>query len=221
MGKVDRIYENSVFSSTSFTLKDLTILDSGATIHVFNDLSRFYNFRKAPRGDYLITGDSHVPILGYGDVALRLKNGRILRLKDVAYCTNFAANLVSFSRLMDKGIHWNTVGGFLFRESDSSKIATIKLIARQPVIEEAEDNHPMALAVKKQRKQRLTSRDPRPASIGDGLLWHARMGHPGPMSLHMLGKNSLGVRLRGLKTVQCPHCSLAKIKRQISQRPPD
>jgi transposase InsO family protein len=87
------------------------------------------------------------------------------------------------------------------------------------VIEEMES--PTVLAVKKQRKRRLTSRDPRPASIGDGLLWHARMGHPGPMSLHMLGKNSLGVRLRGPKTVQCPYCSLAKIKRQISRRPPD
>src|SRR5436190_19199956 len=115
MGKVDRIYENSVFSVT--ILKDLTILDSGAIIHVFNDLSRFSNFRKAPRGDYLIAGNSHVPILEYGDITLRPKNGnsRILRLKNVAYCTNFAANLISFSRLMDKGIHWNMVGGFLFQ----------------------------------------------------------------------------------------------------------
>ena len=47
------------------------------------------------------------------------------------------------------------------------------------------------------------------------------MGHPGLMSLHKLGENALGVRLRGPKTVQCPYCSLAKIKRQISRRPPD
>src|SRR5204862_5254317 len=116
MGRVDRIYEKSVFSSISYQLKDLTILDSGATIHVFNDLSRFSNFRKAPRGDYLITGDSHVPILGYGNITLRLKNSnsRILRLKNVAYCINVAVNLVSFSHLMNKDIHWNTVGGFLF-----------------------------------------------------------------------------------------------------------
>jgi len=73
-------------------------------------------------------------------------------------------------------------------------MATIKIIARHPVIEEM-DEPPTALAVKKQRKRRLTSRDSRPASIADGTLWHARMGHPGPMSLHMLGKNSLGVRL--------------------------
>jgi Pol polyprotein, beta-barrel domain len=71
---VDKIFKNSVFSSTSFPLRDLTILDSGTTIHVFNNLSRFSNFRKAPCGDYLIAGRSEVPILGYGDVTLQLKN---------------------------------------------------------------------------------------------------------------------------------------------------
>ena len=62
---------------------------------------------------------------------------------------------------------------------------------------------------------------PRPASKGDGALWHARMGHPGPMSLHMLGKHALGVALRGPSTTQCRVCSLAKIEKQISRRPSD
>ena len=149
----------------------MTILDSGATIHVFNDLSRFSNFRKAPRGEYLIAGDSHVPILGYGDIALRLKNGKTLRLKNTAYCKAFATNLVSFSRLKDKGIYWNTVGNFLFQESNSSVVATLKQTAHQQVIEEMENDSNTALAVeRRERKKRLTSRDSRPASIGDRWL---------------------------------------------------
>ena len=92
---------------------------------------------------------------------------------------------------MNKGIHWNIVNDFLFRENDSSKIAIVKLIAHQLVIEEMES--PTILAVK--RKQRLISRNPRPAFIGDELLWHARMSYPGPMSLHMLGANALNIRL--------------------------
>ena len=106
MRKVDKIYENSVFSVTIF--KDLTILDSGAIIHIFNNLlSQFLNFQKAPHGDYLITGDSHVSILEYGNITLQSKNGNgwILRLKNMAYCTNLTANLISFSCFMDKGIH--------------------------------------------------------------------------------------------------------------------
>ena len=120
-----RIFKNSIFSSF-FSLRDLTILDSSTTIHVFNNLSRFSNFQKAPRGDYLIIETSNIPILGYGDVALRLKNGKILRLKNVAYYFNFTINLVSISHLMDRGIHWNTINDILFRDSDSSKVVTLK-----------------------------------------------------------------------------------------------
>ena len=75
-----------------------------------------------------------------------------------------------------------------------------------------------ALAVKKQQKRRLISRDSKSASIADETLWHARMSHSESMSLHMLNKNSLEVRLWDSKTVQCSHCSLVKIKCQISQR---
>ena len=53
------------------------------------------------------------------------------------------------------------------------------------------------------------------------MLWHARMGHPSPLSLHKLGLNSLGVTILGPSTVQCPHCSQAKIRKQISRRPPN
>jgi len=38
------------------------------------------------------------------------------------------------------------------------------------------------------------------------------------MSLHHLGINALGVKLQGPKTTECQHCSLAKIKRQVSRR---
>jgi hypothetical protein len=33
--------------------------------------------------------------------------------------------------------------------------------------------------------------------------------------------NALGVKLDGPKTTECQHCSLAKIKRQISRCPPN
>ena len=69
-------------------------------------------------------------------------------------------------------------------------------------------------------KRRITSRDPRPAKKGDGELWHRRMGHAGPMAVHKLGGNCLGVKLIGPKIVQCQPCSQAKIKRQEARRIP-
>src|SRR6266487_639171 len=215
-GRVYTIFMESVFQSSTFPLRDLVILDSGATIHVFNNLSRFSNFRKAPRGDYLIAGSSEVPILGYGDVTLRTAKGA-LRLKNVAFCTDFATNLVSFSLLKEKNIYWDTINNTLFRKSDRSIVGTLKETARQQVLEEI--GLPSVLATS--RIRRKTSRAPRLPSTGDSALWHARMGHPGPMSLHKLGSTCLGVALRGPSTTECKVCSLAKIKRQISRWLPD
>jgi len=51
-------------------LKLLTILDLGTTLHIFNNLFYFYNFRKALRHKYIIASSSEVPILGYGNVTV-------------------------------------------------------------------------------------------------------------------------------------------------------
>ena len=76
---------------------------------MFNDLSHFTNFRKAPQGEYLLAGSSEVPLLGYGDVALQItkKNSmkKVLRLKNAVFCTDFAVNLVSFRLLKARDIY--------------------------------------------------------------------------------------------------------------------
>src|SRR5947207_10131540 len=71
------------------------------------------------------------------------------------------------------------------------------------------------------QRKRITSRHPRPKSKGSVELWHYRMGHPGPEALKHLGLNSLGVKLKGPSTAECPHYVQVKIRRQTSRRPPD
>ena len=71
------------------------------------------------------------------------------------------------------------------------------------------------------RKLKATLRQPRPVSKGDARLWHLHIGHPGPMSLHHIGTNTVGVKLQGPKTTQCQQCAQAKIKRQISRALPN
>ena len=46
------------------------------------------------------------------------------------------------------------------------------------------------------------------------------MGHIGPLGLYKLGKECLGVSLRGKSMTQCSHCALSKITQQISCLPP-
>jgi hypothetical protein len=129
--RVDRIFKNLIFSSASSTFRDLIILNSDVILYIFNNLSCFSNFWKTSKGDYLITKRSEISILGYDDVVLRLKNGKILRFKNVAYCSDFATNLVLISHFINRGIHWNMVNNTLFRDSNSLMITTLKQIACQ------------------------------------------------------------------------------------------
>jgi len=55
-----------------------------------------------------------VPILGYSNVTIQVtkldKSKGILRLKDVAFYTDFNTNLVSFRLLQKRGYYWDNKG---------------------------------------------------------------------------------------------------------------
>ena len=230
-GEANMVFLESFHTGQIHPLKLSTILDSGTTLHIFNDLSRFYNFRKAPRHEYVIAGSSEVPILGYGDVNVQVtkpdKSKGVLRLKDVAFCTDFNTNLVSFRLLRKRGYYWDNKGenNLLVRKDDSVLCQMEERHGQQTIEYVQSRSLKSAFNIRRlprrQRERRISSRDVRPDSKGDARLWHLRLGHPGPMSLHHLGINALGVKLQGPKTTECQHCSLAKIKRQISRRSSD
>jgi hypothetical protein len=216
-----------VFSTTTtkYPLSQSAILDSGTTLHIFNDLSRFYNLRKGPRDHFIVAGSSQVPILAYGDVNIKIRGPRgpqTLRLRDVAYCTDFQCNLVSFDKLQQCGYYWDTQKDLLMRQN-KTVLCYLDRIDGQRVLEhiptQDQTTHQTAFATV--RRKRRTTRDPRSDSVADGHLWHLRMGHIGPWALHHLGKSVLGARLRGPCTTECTECALAKIKKQISRRAPE
>ncbi|KAL3954342.1 hypothetical protein ACCO45_009905 [Purpureocillium lilacinum] len=198
----------SAFSSSAspYPLLLSAILDSGSTLHIFNDLRRFKTIRKATKGECVVAGTATIPVLGFGKVELDVTKpdgspGK-LRLNDVAYCTDFNTNLVSFQLLQEKGIYWDTINNRLIRR-DGTILCVIQKKHKQYVLQYRE--------VDAENKHAAFSILPE-ATI---------MGHPSPLSLQKLGANSLGVRLRGPKTTECQHCSQAKIHRQVSRRPPD
>ncbi len=108
------LIEASFQASNLHPLKFSTILDSGTTIDVSNNLSDLTNFRKAPRHHVLIAGNTEVPILGYGERILRIPGPdgiiRTIRLKNVTFCPDFATNLVSFRLLRNNGYFWDNEG---------------------------------------------------------------------------------------------------------------
>lgn len=53
----------------------------------------------------------------------------------------------------------------------------------------------------------------------DALLWHRRLGHPGPGALEHLTNASQGVRIRGPTTAECSDCAQGKMARQPRRAP--
>ena len=51
------------------------------------------------------------------------------------------------------------------------------------------------------------------------MLWHKRLGHPGPAAIEHLVQQAEGVRVKGITTVECNSCGRAKPRRQISRAP--
>ncbi|KAK9444035.1 fungal specific transcription factor [Metarhizium brunneum] len=212
-----------------YPLRSSTILDSGASLDIFNDLARFKSIRKPESGQehYLIAGNSEVKIEGYGrvDLPVTRPDGSvgILRIKDAAYCPTFAVNAVSFQCLYDRGIRWDTFSTptQLIHKS-GTLICIVQRYYKQWVLEykETTDASLKTAAAYMARRRRRTSRDPRAESVADGTLWHNRLGHPSPKTIEQLGKKYLGVKLRGPKTVECDHCGRGKMRRQISRRRP-
>jgi hypothetical protein len=78
-------------------------LDSGATDHFCNDKSAFLDIRRLPKHIQVRIGDnSIVPATGIGTVLLASKNRRI-QLTDVLFVPAIGTNLLSISKLTDKG----------------------------------------------------------------------------------------------------------------------
>ncbi|EED23215.1 conserved hypothetical protein [Talaromyces stipitatus ATCC 10500] len=198
------------FTATGYILYWSAILDSGSTIHVFHDIYRFENYRVALPGDFLWAGKSKVKIEGYGEVVIQIRgqNGKSvpIRLYNVAYCKDFATNLVSMQALWKMGYYWDQrPSHHCLRRNDGRFVGYIQ-----------------------QRHGQFTGRNPRKADI---QRWHLRLGHPGPQALEHLANASRGVRITGLssktnlkkgegiKTVECDACGTSKAKRQISRVP--
>ncbi|KID81860.1 polyprotein [Metarhizium guizhouense ARSEF 977] len=214
---------HTAFAITQYPLKNSALLDSASTIHIFNEISRFNNFRTALPGDCVTAGDHLVPIQGYGDVDIRVQGQRgfdILRLHNVALCENFAANLVSLRQLRQHGYWWdNRLNHNCLRAYNGNIVCKVLDRHDQFVLEYI----PMETSRQSffTRRNTFNSWTGRQASSADARKWHLRLGHPGPKALEHLVNCSTGTKIKGLTTVECDHCGVSKVKRQVSRKPRD
>ena len=187
-------------------------MDSGSSIHVSRDRDKFTNFRKAPTSYYALCRSRTVPILRYREIDIKLSSlltknpkRKLLRLHEVAFCLQFPTNLVSLTKLEERGMDWCHRTGEIRLRGDI--ISYTRRMHHQYVIKLNKSSYAiLATSLRKpQKSKRLI------LSSANSDLWHLRKGHIGPGALAQLGNQTLRVQINRPLTVKCPDCALAKI----------
>ncbi|POW06235.1 hypothetical protein PSHT_03692 [Puccinia striiformis] len=92
----------TALSSVAVNADCTTVLDSGASTHMFNSLKYFTSTH--PVHIYIITGDGktreELIATKKGTVSFKINNDKIITLNDALYVPNLSKNLISFSQLV-------------------------------------------------------------------------------------------------------------------------
>ena len=121
------VYSPKAFgtSGSDTFLQTSWILDSGSNIHLCNDPKRFTHTHTATEDDTITSGKDTYQIEAFGTVDITITtpqgNQEINRLINVALVPDFLTNLVSFGKMVEKNIHWNTKRKTLYATDQNGK----------------------------------------------------------------------------------------------------
>lgn len=172
-------------------------------------------------GDGIYAGKQFIQISGYGQVTARPTRPGVqehLLLQDAALVKDVACNLTSLRQLRKQGYWWDSKGTHTYLMNSEDEVVW-ELMDRldQFVIEDLPASMPPVVLTSYRRKVNLETAQA--ASIGDGTLWHLRLGHPGQEVITQLTKHTGGVRIKGPTTVQYNACGVTKTKQLIRRAP--
>ncbi|KAJ6437664.1 Cut9 interacting protein Scn1 [Purpureocillium lavendulum] len=214
----DGTCNHSTFTTTAvYPLKNSFILDSGSDFHICNNSERFVEgtYKPCDELEGAFAGDTHLEILGHGDVLIRIGTKDTFKLQNVAYVPRFHTNVASLDRFVQRGYNWNPATGAVFK--DGKTIFRTERRYRQPVIEFNQVNYESHAA---QATAFTSSAQPRPKSAADAMLWHKRLGHLGAEALEHLVQETTGAKIKGPLKIECKDCAVSKAKRIVSRRSP-
>ena len=108
--KVQGIIESQVVEVCFITDTSNTwCIDSGVTKHICNTLQGFRTTRQCCDGEITLTlaSNATISMVAIGVVVLEFQNNRTLVLPNVLYVPNSRRNLISISKLVNKGFSIN------------------------------------------------------------------------------------------------------------------
>ncbi len=227
----------SAFSADpTYTLRDSTILDGGATMHIVNNKDLLVQGSFTPYEDHLHSGYG-VRIRGFGKRLLPIDTpdgSALFSLSQVAYVPGFPVNVVSAETLLEHGYTHDQLSNEI-REGDQvicflQKRYRQNLFQYRPIqplaaVAMADTDYPpssgqLETATVPNAAFPVSSRLPKPPRDADARLWHLRCGHLGKEALERLMSHSYGVRTRGQIKLECQACAQADAKRVPSRRGP-
>lgn len=184
------------FSSKNF----LWFLDSGATSHMTNDSSIFCEFDSKCNGDITVANGSKVKCTGKGKVKLNLlvqNNEHLITLNDVLLVPSIDSNLISVSKLCDKGfaVSFDSLGCYLDKDEERLLIA------------EKSDN----LFVVKTKVERINLTK---VNVSSYCVheWHLKLAHRNLQDIKAMKR--LGLKIKDCKCSDvCESCIIGKISR--------
>lgn len=209
------VYTTTAMTTASdYELSQSFILDSGATLHVCNQEARFTDLRSA-NGQTILTGGQSVAIIAFGDIFVNFQkpNGETRRtiMRNVAFVPDFPTSVISLTRLMEKGVQWNTEIELLtLRKKPYARTVqhcgqwTVEYIATERAAFPAHSSH-----------------TPKATLQGTTDQWHRRMGHLYPKAIEHLPQSCSGAKLLPSTPEMsevCETCRLSDATNIVSRR---
>jgi GAG-pre-integrase domain len=157
------------------------VVDSGATRHIFFDLSDIHKLKSIAPSTVKLGDDSTANCTQIGEIVHHMYDGRRLRLYQVRHVPRLAINLLSVSQLSKKGIMTSfTKTGCALIDSDDGNFLLAEASITQGglyVITKAVHHANLAALSLSATAASSSSKSLAPLSKNMQMLWHARLGH--------------------------------------------
>jgi hypothetical protein len=180
--------------------KDPTIIDTGATDHICNGLSKFVEWKKSPTRSGIKTGAGVLKVLGTGTITMDLLcvDGTInhVTFSDVLYAPDMFVSIISHSCIREKELYYHGWDEKILRHSDGLELAYTPEIDGIPNMLQASDELEAAQAF-----AFVSAHSPRPNSAILPTLktslcdLHETFGHANINSLKKLVATTQGLDL--------------------------
>jgi gag-polypeptide of LTR copia-type/GAG-pre-integrase domain len=205
----DKIYSQTV------------VVDSGATRHMFSDLSGFQMLEFIAPTTVKLGDDSTTDCTQICEVVLDVSDGRCIRLPQVLYVLRLSINLLSVSQLAKKGIMTSfiKIGSTLLDTDDGNCLPAEAGITPGGlyVIPNAVHDASFSARALSANDSSSSSQCVKPLSKEMQILWHARLGHVGFKTVRRPAHTgaATGIDLTAhTKRCNCHTCLLQKASRR-------